>query len=355
MYKDATNMHKLALQDKHPDVVDATIGVLLDDNKHLIYSKVFDEEMNKLSFNKYNYAPVSGGSDYLNAIRKYFKIPLEYTVVATPGATGAISMFMMKSKKIKNIILIPINCWANYESIANQQGYEIRYYDEDHDFGSFNDYDNVLVVINTPASNPIGKTYTKEELDKYVSYLESFDNVTIMFDLAYYDFSDNQDFIFNYGRNNKTYYAVSLSKSLGVYGLRLGALVAPINNQYELAARTVWSSCNHQGILAFVNCISRMDEIIAENLAKKKLVDDRANYFIDLLKERNIPYYDFQEGFFVTIKTKESDKVIQYLIDNHYYTIKTTDGIRVAICSLNKNEMLKIANKIQEYQIACNL
>lgn len=355
MYKDATNMHKMALQDKHHDVVDGTIGVLLDDDKNLIYSKVFDEEMNKLQSNKYNYAPVSGGNAYCEAIRNYFNIPTEYTIVATPGATGAISMFMMKAKKEKNVLLIPINCWANYESIAAQQGYEIRFYDEDHDFGSFDNYDNVIVVINTPASNPIGKTYTKEELDKYIDYLKKFDNVKVFFDLAYYDFSDNQDFIFQYGKNNKTYFAVSLSKSLGVYGLRLGALVAPINNGYELAARTVWSSCNHQGILAFVNCIPRKDEIILENKAKKDLVDDRAQYFINLLKERNIEFYDFQEGFFVTIKTKDSDKIIQYLIDNHYYTIKTTDGIRVAVCSLTKDEMFKIANKIYEYQIACNV
>ena len=89
MYKDATNMHKLALQDKHHDVVDGTIGVLLDDDKNLIYSKVFDEEMNKLNTNKYNYAPVSGGNAYCEAIKTYFNIPAGYTIVATPGATGA--------------------------------------------------------------------------------------------------------------------------------------------------------------------------------------------------------------------------------------------------------------------------
>ena len=81
--------------------------------------------------------------------------------------------------------------------------------------------------------------------------------------------------------------------------------------------------------------------------------DQRAHLFIKLLKEKNIPYYDFQEGFFVTLKVNNPDEMISYLLEKHIYTTRTGDAVRIAICALDKNEIEILANAIEEYQIAC--
>ena len=43
MYKNVIYMHSIAVKDNHPNKIDATIGVLLDDDKKLIYSSIFDK------------------------------------------------------------------------------------------------------------------------------------------------------------------------------------------------------------------------------------------------------------------------------------------------------------------------
>ena len=42
MFKNVIYMHSIAKKDTNPNKIDATIGVLLDDNKKLIYSSIFD-------------------------------------------------------------------------------------------------------------------------------------------------------------------------------------------------------------------------------------------------------------------------------------------------------------------------
>lgn len=356
MFKNVIYMHSLAVKDNHPNKIDATIGVLLDDNKELIFSEIFDNAFKSLPNELYNYAPVSGGEEFKNSIKKYFNIPQQYSVVASPGATGALSMLMVAKKKEKNLMLIPRLAWTNYQSMANTFDYEVKTYENrplEVDYELFEGYDNAFVVINTPASNPVGSSYTKEELDSFIGQLENIDNVKIVFDLAYYDFAENQEFLYDYAKNNKTYYMVSLSKTLSIYGLRLGALVAPENEDFVMIARTIWSSSNNHAIMTFNKIMKDLDNLKKEVIAKKAVLDKRAELFIKLLNDKHIPYYEFQEGFFVTLKSNDPDKLIKYLLEQHIYTTRTGDAVRIAICALDENEIKILADKLEEYQIAC--
>ena len=356
MFKNVIYMHSIAKKDTNPNKIDATIGVLLDDNKKLIYSSIFDNAFKSFDGELYNYAPVSGGEEYQNSIRTYFNIPSEYSIVASPGATGALSMLMIAKKQQKNLMLVPSLAWTNYNSMANTFDYDVLNYPNrplDIDSNCFKGYDNVFVIINTPASNPVGSTYTKAELDDFIEKLEKYDNVKIVFDLAYYDFSDNQSFLFDYGQNKKTYYMVSLSKTLSIYGLRLGALVAPGEENYIMFARTIWSSTNNHAIMTFNEIMKDLKALKEESHNKKLVLDKRAHLFIKLLNEKNIPYYEFQEGFFVTLKTDNPDEMISYLLEKHIYTTRTGNAVRIAICALDESEIKILANSIEEYQIAC--
>ena len=104
MFKNVIYMHSIAVKDTNPNKIDATIGVLLDDNKNLVYSNIFDSAFKGFDGELYNYAPVSGGEEYKNSIRTYFEIPEQYSIVASPGATGALSMLMIAKRKTKNLL-----------------------------------------------------------------------------------------------------------------------------------------------------------------------------------------------------------------------------------------------------------
>lgn len=357
MYKDVTLMHSKALLDKSANTIDATIGVLLDDNKNLVYSRVFDKALNQVSKKVYNYAPVDGGNAFKSAIAEYFKVPSDYTILATPGATGALTVLLQHKKSTSNALVIPELSWVNYLKMAELNDYDIYFYDNftmEFDLEIFNKYENVVVVINTPASNPIGTTYTKEELDNFTSKINEHDNATCIFDLAYYSFDSNQEFIFEYGEKFPCYFAVTFSKTLGVYGFRLGALISSQKELLAPIARGTWSSISNLAIEAFVNCCDSREQMDIEVEQNKILLQERTSYFISLLDEYKIPYYSFQNGFFVTLKFANPNPVVEFLMQDHIYTINCNHGVRIAVCSLNKKELLKIANKVKEFiQITC--
>ena len=356
MYKDVTLMHSLAMQDKSPDTIDGTIGVLLDDDKNLVFSKYFDEALKEVSNKVYNYAPVDGGTLFKKTIADYFKVPSNYTIVASPGATGALTLLMKHKKRTTNALVIPELSWVNYLQMAKLNNYDIIFYDNftlEFNRDIFSQYENVVVVINTPASNPIGTTYTKEELDKFTSSFMKYENATCVFDLAYYSFDSNQEFIFDYGKQFPCYFAVTFSKTLGVYGFRLGALISSLEEKLAPIARGVWSSISNIGIEALVECLKNK-EVEDEIENNKILLQNRTNYFINLLNEYKVPYYSFQNGFFVTLKFEDPNPVVEYLMKDHIYTINCNHGVRIAVSGLNEKELYKIANKVKEFiQIAC--
>ncbi len=357
MFKDVPYMHNLAKQDLSNKVIDGTIGVLLDDNKQLVFSKTFDEALTKVNKNVYDYAPVDGGASYKDSFVKYFKIPSEYTISATPGATGALTMLLINLKSKTNALVIPKLSWVNYLKMAELNGYDVYYADNDtleYDYSINEKYDNIVFIINTPASNPIGTTYTKELLDEVTTKANNTKNVHIAFDLAYYHFEDNQEFLFDYGKHARCYYALSLSKTLGVYGFRLGALVSSISEKLAPIARGTWSSIGNIGVTSFVECCKNIEKMDEEVQYNKRFLQKRTKFFVKLLDEYDIHYYSFQNGFFVTIKTNDPDSMVKYLMEQHIYTVTCNEGVRIAVSGLRLDELEIIAEKIKEYiQITC--
>lgn len=357
MFKDVPLMHSIALKDLSENKIDATIGVFLDDNKNLVYSDIFDNALSKVNKNMYNYAAVDGGTAYKNAMFSCFNVPSEYSMVSTPGGTGALTILMAHKKAKTNALVIPRLAWSNYNKMAELNGYDIVYSDFitlDFDYDVFNKYDNVMFLVNTPASNPVGISYSKELLTDVLTKVKQYPNAVVVFDLAYYNFEDNQEFIFEFGKQFECYYMLSLSKTLGVYGFRLGALVSSVKENLAPIARGIWSSISNVGILAFVEAAKDIEALQKEINEKKDILQDRTKFFINLLNENSIPYYPFQNGFFVTLDFKEPDELIKYLMEKHIYTVKCNGGIRIAVCSINKREMTEIVKNIKEFiQITC--
>lgn len=71
------------------------------------------------------------------------------------------------------------------------------------------------------------------------------------------------------------------------------------------------------------------------------------------MKEANevgLAHYPYKEGFFVTLSMDNDlrDRFHQALMDEHIYTVKVNQGIRVAICSLSLEKTKGLAKRMKE-------
>ncbi len=85
------------------------------------------------------------------------------------------------------------------------------------------DEDTNLIVLVDPL-NPIGGAYTKEEIIEIADFAIEHD-LKILHDITYRDFADDHTLIANYAPEN-TITVYSFSKTYGMAGLRIGAVIA---------------------------------------------------------------------------------------------------------------------------------
>ena len=163
------------------NVVDSTIGALLDDDGNLIVlSSVVDVLKNLDPIDYAQYAPIAGLPSYLDAVKTavFGKTLPDSHIEAcfTPGGTGAIRNAISCYTKRRDAILTSDWHWSPYNLIAKEQERRLETYPLFDDAGAFHHkafdekvqelletQDQLLIIINTPAHNPTGYTLTLED------------------------------------------------------------------------------------------------------------------------------------------------------------------------------------------------
>jgi aspartate/tyrosine/aromatic aminotransferase len=369
LYTDITKVSQMAKQHKknNPFVIDTTSGVFIDESFAIGYSKTFDNLADTLvPLLKYNYGGVSGGAKFQkNFIRWLFgdeELSVPLTPFATMGATGALSNTLDIYGKPGKSILTTDLFWHNYELMANTHQMHLVTFPFTVE-GTFNQQgfketidkivareDSLIFILNQPAHNPTGYSLSKTEMQNLLEILGSIQKeVILLYDIAYLDLAKEKshfDLLFNTKENIKVIMAYSFSKSLGLYGLRLGAsaLVGGtpqereyFNEQNYLLSRTKWNSPNQVAVNTF-NLIMESEENIksvkSEISGVKETLKQRSAYLINFLNENNIPYYPYSDGFFVTIKTSNPVALFEQFRNHLIYPIVVNKGIRIAIAPL---------------------
>ena len=108
-------------------VVNATLGVLLDDNGDIMVLSSVSEVFKNLEPREFaEYAPISGTPEFREAVKKDALrgyIPRGFVEAsATPGGTGAIRNAVANYTDRGDSILIADWYWAPYNTIAAEQG-----------------------------------------------------------------------------------------------------------------------------------------------------------------------------------------------------------------------------------------
>ena len=370
------------------NVIDSTIGVLLNDEGKLVVLDSVMEAIRALAPEDYAaYAPILGTPAYLESVKKAVfldEMPENTYVEAcyTPGGTGAIRNAISGYTKAGDKILTSDWHWNPYNLVAKELGREVATYtlfDENNKFNapSFKEklddilsaQDEIVIIINTPAHNPTGYTFTEEDWNQVLETVSAYSDkkIALVVDIAYLDFSgDAKEYRFflkkltGLPQNILPLIAFSASKGYTMYGMRCGALLcmaptAEIAKEFKdvmsVECRASWSNGNRAAMTVLAS--------ILQNQELKQKVDEERESYLRILRERGEVFMaeaekaglktcPYDSGFFVTIPCANPEKVGETLQSFNIFTIPLGPGVRVSVASNTVEECRKMPAKIKE-------
>ncbi len=369
---------EMAAREGADKVINATIGSLLDDDgKLVILSSVVEVLKNLTPIDYADYAPIAGTPDFIKAIKRAAFgsfVPKAYTeAVATPGGTGAIRNTIQNYSKRGDQVLTSDWYWSPYSTIAQEIERSIATYTLFDEEGRFNvasfeskvreilsKQDGLVIILNTPAHNPTGYSFTLEDWDKVIKTLKSaaadgIKKITLLVDVAYLDYAGDEEehrrffpLLDDFPSNILVVVAYSLSKSCTMYGMRSGAMICMTQDK-EIAeefktvcafsARGSWSNCNRAAMATLSN-IYADEELLARVTEERKgyckMLVERGHAFAKAAKEAGLKTVPFEAGFFVTVPCENAEAVGLELQKEGIFTVPIGKGLRVTVASISE-------------------
>ena len=377
---------------KDSSVVNATIGMLYDEKGKLFTFQSVDEVLKNLTAEeKYAYSSTPGNKDYHEALKRWiFKeyydeilSTMKCSVIATPGGTGAVANTFSNYLNPDDLVLLPDYMWGNYKQMAYEcfAGFTTySLFEEDHfNLDSVQNKINelkklqkrVVLVINDPCHNPTGYTMSYEEWQKLIDIInaatEDGTPFVLLYDMAYIDY-DSRGFeatrqnIRLFQKLNSSVLAIlafSGSKTMALYGLRIGAQVALAKEQSVIdefipanafSARTKWSMATNLGM----HLVSKV--LLTETYRKQfeielkqasNMLTSRANAFLEESKRVGLKTLPFMCGFFITIPCQNPEEVYRKLVERKIHIIPLDNVLRVTIAAISLEECKRLPREIK--------
>jgi aromatic-amino-acid transaminase len=372
------------------NVVDATIGVLLDESEALVCLSTVEKAFRALPMTEVcAYAPIEGLPDFLEAvISEAFadnKPEAYIKAVATSGGSGAIHHTIYNYSEFGDTVLTSDWFWGPYRVLADGLVRKLDTYtlfDEKQKFNikSFEAKVNELlakqkslvILLNTPAHNPTGYSLDNSEWDQVLAVLKASaknpdKKITLFVDIAYIDYSGERNacrsFLSKFGglpENILVVVGYSMSKAYTVYGQRTGAMIGVSSNQdvitefaniNQYLSRATWSNIN-RGAQRMLANMSKDKNLYAELLQERdkyyKLIQERAAAFTAEAKAANLNMLPFIAGFFLSVPAKNTDAVCNKLHEDNIFAVPLAKGVRVAVCAVPVAKIRKIPRKLAE-------
>jgi len=370
----------------YDDVINASIGMFYDEDKSIGGMPIVSKAIRSLPDEKIlPYPAVDGGMEFKNNVISWVLGQYEHSIrsqmfinaCATPGGSGAIaSTFAIYSKPGDSIFVSDIR-WQ-YERFADRAKlnvFEHKLFKGDNfDLDSFKEklselcaiQKQVIVIINDPCHNPTGYTLSEQEFQQIINILNQFENNNIVFlyDIAYLDFSHEKDtrkkmtYLPQLKNHVMTILSFSGSKTFGVYGLRLGAAIGlshveekvnQFHKKFVNEARGSWSATPTISIelLNHFSMKENKDAFLKGLDHITTLVQQRSVSFIEQAKEIGLKTHPFRSGFYTVVLTPNPDEDYLKLAEHHLYAVPMSGGIRLALCSLSRAEIIGLPQKIK--------
>jgi aromatic-amino-acid transaminase len=372
------------------DIVDATIGVLLDDDGTLSVLPATVRAVNEVEAGEWAaYAPISGTPEFRRAViddlvGSSADLRASAVSVATTGATGALRHAIANYLEPGQAALTSSWFWAPYKTICDESDRRLETY---RMFGEAGGLDvaaldaalerqiaqqgRALVIVNDPAHNPTGYSMTDREWLALTDCLKrrgARAPIALLVDCAY----------LHYGARGASslaarvapllghvtvLFAWSASKSYTHYGLRVGALVACVADANERAmvecalsysCRGIWSNCNGGGQVAVTRLLTDAalrDACTRERDALKEVLLARVEAFNRAAPKRGLRYPRYDGGFFVTVFHDRAKEKAAEMRGRGVYVVPQglPDGsgaLRLALCAIPARDVDRLVDAL---------
>ena len=362
------------------NVIDSTLGALMDDDGNLICMKaVYDELKSMPNANIAAYALVAGQPDFLETVQEVcfreFRPEAYIKAVATPGGTGSVRHAIYNYTNIGDSVLVSDWYWKPYVTISEEFGRKVSHYKTFNDKNEFNiesfkenfemllnKQKRLVTIINSPAQNPTGYSLTDDEwkqvLDIMIENAKNKENKIILFvDVAYIEYAgkgnERKKFFKQFSNlpdNILVIVGYSLSKGYTMYGMRQGAAIG-ISSNKEIAEefyyscshsnRANWSNCN-RGAMEVMTRISKdpnkFEAYETEKTKYKTMLQKRADVFVKASKDAGLNILPYRDGFFISIPCDNAKAISDRLIDENLFLIPLEKGLRFAVCAVSEEK-----------------
>lgn len=371
------------------NVINGTVGSMLDEEGTLVMYDVVQKAYKALTPQEIvAYAPIQGYPDYLEAvIDQCFgeSRPDGYIrALATSGGSGVMHHVIHNYSEWGDDILTSDWHWGAYGSMCTDNGRKLREFDlldanDKFNFASFKEHVtdmvskqyNTVIIMNSPANNPTGFGLSSEDWDNVLAFLKDVvkgkdKNIILVSDVAYLDYSGEKQecrkFFKKFGNlpdNILVVVAYTLSKGFTMYGQRMGAMIgitanADVAKEFvdinQYTSRATWSNSNSAAMKAMVricNDPAKVAEIDAERAKYFKLMQERAEIFMNEAKACGLKFLPYLSGFFITIPMTNAQAVCDEMERQHIFLVPLKKGIRLAVCSVSKKKMAGLAAELK--------
>lgn len=358
------------------NVIDSTLGALIDDDGNLIcFDTVYSELKSLPNAEIAGYAQVAGQPDYLEAVQKAcfreYKPKGHIRAVATPGGTGSVKHAICNYTNPGDSILVCDWFWSPYVTISEEIGRTVTnfsLFNEKNEFNieSFKENFEALLkkqkrlvtILNTPANNPTGYSLSDEEWTKVLDIAKENakdpeNKIVIFVDVAYIDFAgvglERRKFFAQFSDLPENIFVMvgfSMSKGYTMYGLRSGAAIGISSN--EDIVEEFYYSCMHsnranwsngtRGAMSVMTHIEndpvKLKAYDEEKTKYKTMLRKRADAFVEASKEIGLEILPYRDGFFVSIPCKDAKKASEELAKENLYIVALKKGLRFAVCGV---------------------
>ena len=369
-------------------VINATAGVLKDDDGNTVVLNTVSETIKSLSNEDYvEYAPIAGTPEFKDAVIKAAfgdYTPKSYVkAVAAPGGTGAVRLAVDNYSCPADRILTHSYYWAPYESMANELGRGFETFETFNEEGGFNiedfeykikkltrNQEHLTVILNTPAANPTGYALSEDDWQGVKRVLDEVPlekKIALVIDAAYMDYAGTPEEVRKFlpitdklRSNILPMIAYSASKTFTIYGFRAGALIClahspEIAEEFEklcsFAARNTWSNPSRPAM-------TTVAKIMNDEVLRKKTDDERAKWrsileartkaFDEEAEKAGLKTLPHGTAFFVTVPCEDPDKAGDILEKQDVFLIRTKGGLRVTVASVSEEKCRRLPAIIKE-------
>lgn len=380
---------KAKLEDK--ETINATIGAMMDDVGQLYEFKSISNVFGRIDNKTYRaYPSIDGGPVFKDAIKRFvFQNQLklvednfESMVCATPGASGALYLVLSNYVTDGDMVLLPHIHWSNYKEMIKSVGATYQTYQmfKENEF-NLDDFKQkatmiaeitkkLVVILNDPAHNPTGYSLSKKEFKTIIQTLDDLSlkvPVILIYDVAYIDYfgktmeeSREKFAILETIKSNMiTAIAFSGSKTFGLYGFRLGALIGLSRSKHLIdemsrittfKARATWSCSPATGISIMNHLMNHeldYKDYLNELSYVKETLNKRGTEFVKIALMSELSIYPYKDGFFVTIPVENPVEIYEDLANQHVFVIPLDKAIRVAISSICEKEIPRLVQALK--------